>query len=492
MKVRTLHLRHPKEVTMASAHIDQSAVPSTHHQFQSLRNQLQHRGALPFLKLLCPRLVAAIARRCNHRWRNRIYTPWITLSLFLSQVLSDDQSCADAVTRFQKFRADQGLDPVAPETGSYCEARHRLPEELTWELVRQTGQAIHQKAEASWLFHGRPVKITDGSTVSMPDTKANQAAYPQQKAQAPGLGFPIARIVVIFSLAVGTVLEAALGPYQGKETSELALLRQVMAQFRPGDIALVDRFLGSYWSIAAWQRQGVDVVARLHQSRKADFRRGRRLGPDDHIVRWPKPKQIPEWMSRAEYEAMPPELTLRETRIRVREKSKRVRSLVIVTTLLDAKTYPAEEIRGLFRQRWHAELDLRSLKPVMQMAVLHGKSPEMVRKEVAMHLLAYNLIRGLMAEAARTKELKPRHISFRGAQQTTRAFEQSHLYDPRRIEADLPRLIHLISRRRVGNRPDRYEPRAIKRRPKPHRLLRVPRGEARRRIARGIIIGDKV
>jgi hypothetical protein len=283
-----------------------------------------------------------------------------------------------------------------------------------------------------------------------------------------------------------------LGPYQGKETSELALLRQVMAQFQPGDIALVDRFLGSYWAIAAWQRQGVDVVARLHQRRKADFRRGRRLGPDDHLVTWPKPEAIPAWMSRAEYEAMPAELTLRETRIRVRDKSKRVRRLVIVTTLLDAKTYPAEELRGLFRQRWHAELDLRSLKPVMQMDVLRGMSPEMVRKEVAMHLLACNLIRGLMAEAARAKALQPRQISFRGAQQTTRAFEQNRLYDPVRIEADLPRLIHLISRRRVGNRPDRYEPRAIKRRPKPHRLLRIPRAEARRRIARGIIIGDKV
>jgi Transposase DDE domain len=477
---------------MASAHIDQSALPSTHHQFQSLRNQLQQRGGLPFLNLLCPRLVAAMARRCNHRWRNRIYTPWITLSLFLSQVLSDDQSCADAVTRFQKYRADSRHDPVAPETGSYCEARNRLPEELTWELVRQTGQAIDQKAEGAWLFHGRPVKIADGSTVSMPDTQANQAAYPQPKSQAAGLGFPIARIVAIFSLAVGTVLEAAVGPYQGKETSELALLRQIQGQFQPGDIALVDRFLGSYWAIAAWQRQGVDVVARLHQCRKADFRRGQKLGPEDHIVTWPKPEQIPAWMSRTEYAAMPAELTLRETRIRVRDKSKRVRNLVVVTTLRDAKTYPAEELRSLFRQRWHAELDLRSLKAVMKMDVLRGQSPEMVRKEVAMHLLAYNLIRGLMAEAARVKELKPRQISFRGAQQTTRSFEQSHLYDPKRIEADLPRLIDLISRRRVGNRPDRYEPRAIKRRPKPHRLLRVPRAEARRQIARGIIIGDKV
>ena len=474
---------------MASA---QSTVPSSRDQFRALRDQLQNQPGLPFLDLLCPRLVAEIARQCHHQWRNRIYTPWITLSLFLSQVLADDQSCTEAVDRFQKSRADRGLDPVATQTGSYCEARDRLPEDLTWELARRTGRSIHQKAEGPWLFHGRSVKIPDGSTVSMPDTKANQAAYPQQKAQAPGLGFPIARILVVFSLAVGTVLEAVLGPYQGKETGELALLRQVMGQFQPGDIALADRLFGTYWAIAAWQSRGVDVVTRLHQCRKADFRRGRRLGVDDHVVTWKKPQERPEWMSRDEYEAMPATLSLREIRLRVRDKSKRIRTVVLVTTLRDAEIYPAAEIRALYRQRWHAELDLRSLKTMMRMEVLRGQSPEMVRKEVAVHLLAYNLIRGLMAEAARASEVKPRQLSFKGAQQTIRSFEEVHLYDPRRIKADLPRLLHLISRKRVGKRPDRYEPRAIKRRPRPHRLLQIPRAQARRLIARGFIIDDKM
>jgi hypothetical protein len=159
---------------------------------------------------------------------------------------------------------------------------------------------------------------------------------------------------------------------------------------------------------------------------------------------------------------------------------------------LDARLDSAEEIRGLYRQRWNAELNLRSLKSVMRMDVLRGKSPEMVRKEVAMHLVAYNLIRGIMAEAARVSDVPPRQLSFKGAQQTIRSFEGVHLYDPKGIKADLPRLLRLISRKRVGKRPDRYEPRAIKRRPKPHRLLKLPRAEARRRIARGIIIGDKV
>src|SRR5207245_1949239 len=230
-----------------------------------------------------------------------------------------------------KYRYDRGLPSVGTETTSYCEARQRLPEGLFWDLVRRVGQAIHRSTQAAWLFRGRPVKIIDGSTVVMPDTPANQAAYPQSTSQKPGLGFPIARILVVFSLAVGTVLEAALGPYAGKETSELALLRLVSDEFQAGDIVLGDRFFCSYWVIADLHRRGVDVVFRLHQRRTADFRRGRQVGRADHLVTWTKPSQIPDWMSREVYDAMPAELTMREFRVRVQDKTKRVRQLVIVT-----------------------------------------------------------------------------------------------------------------------------------------------------------------
>ncbi len=465
----------------------QSISASPRHQLDSLRNQLGPQTGLPFLKILSQPVVEEACRQANHRWRKRVYTPGITLGIFLSQVLSDDHSCDDAVDRFQKFRYDQGLPAVAPETSSYCEARQRLPEPLAWELVRRVGRAIQESVRTAWLFHQRPVKIVDGSTVVMPDTPENQAAYPQAKTQAPGLGFPIARILVVFSLAVGTVLEAAIGPYQGKQTSELALLRLVIGQFQAGDIMLADRFYCSYWVIAALQARGVDVVVRLHQCRTADFRRGRRLGREDHIVIWTRPKQVPDWMSRDEYDAMPAQITVRELRVRVKEKTKRVRNLVIVTTLVDPKIDKAAELGGLYRQRWHAELDLRSLKSEMRMEMVRTKSPEMVRKEVAMHLLAYNLIRGVMAEAARVEEIKPRTISFAGSLHTVRACEEMHLYDPARIEADLPRLLELIGKKRVGDRPDRYEPRAVKRRPKPHPLLKMPRKVAKRLIRRGII-----
>jgi len=477
---------HLKEVTVI-----QSIAPSPRDQIDSLRDQFQQEPGLPFLDLLSQELIEDMCRQGNHPWRKRTYTPWITLGLFLSQVLSDGKSCDEAVDRFQRFRSDQGLPAVSTETASYCEARQRLPEELAWNLVRRTGQSIHQRARDSWLFHGRAVKILDGSTVIMPDTPENQAAYPQAKTQAPGVGFPIARILVVFSLAVGTVLEAAMGPYQGKQTSELALLRQIIDQFQCGDIALADRFFCSYWVLAALQTRGVDVVVRLHQCRTADFRRGRRLGREDHLVTWPKPQQVPDWMSRAEYEAMPAKLTVRELRVRVKDKTKRVRTLVIVTTLVDAKVYRAKEVKDLYRQRWYAELDLRSLKSDMKMEMLRAKSPEMVRKEVAVHLLGYNLIRGIMAAAARVGGVKPRRLSYTGALHTVRSFEEDHLYDPVRIRVDLPRLLELVVKKRVGDRPDRYEPRAVKRRPKPHPLLRMPRKKAKGMIKRGIIPYNK-
>ena len=465
--------------------------PSSGPQFDTVRDRLGHRDGLPFLESLSRPLVEQACRRCHHAFRDRVYTPWVTLGIFLSQILSEDQSCDDALEHFQKSRYDRGLPAVAPRTTSYCEARQRLPEELLWDLVRRTGHTVQHQAPDDWLFHGRCVKIVDGTTVLMPDTPENQAAYPQLDSQAPGLGFPIARLLVVFSLAVGTVLEAAMGPYQGKQTGEQALLRRLLDRFRPGEIVTADRFHCSYWAIAALRARGVDVVLRLHQARTADFRRGCRLGREDHLVTWTRPAHVPGWMSRAEYEAMPRALTVREFRVRVRDRTRRVRELVIVTTLTDRAGYPAHELGDLFRRRWDAELYLRALKTQMHMEMLRTRSPAMVRKEVAVHLLAYNLIRGIMAEAARAAAVKPRQLSFTGAQHTIRAFEAVHLYDPARITMDFPRLLELIGEKRVGDRPDRYEPRAVKRRPKPHPLLQMPRKAAKRLIERGRIPYDK-
>lgn len=462
----------------------QSPSPSTGGQAEAVRDQFAEQTGLPFLDVLSASEVESTCRAHKHKWRARTYTPWITLSMFLSQILSSDHSCEDTLDRFQKYLNDCGLPPVSNNTASYCEARQRLPEEVVWDLARRSGQSVHDKADVKWLFVGRPVKLFDGSTVVMPDTEANQAEYPQSRSQKPGLGFPIARILVVISLAVGTVLEAAMGPYQGKQSSELGLFRQISGQLQPGDIALADRFFGNYWVIVESQRRGADVVFRMHQGRKTDFRRGRRLGPDDHIVTWPK-AQRPDWMSPADYAKMPGELKLREIRVRIKEPGKRTREIVIVTTLLDAAKYPASAIADLFKQRWHVELDLRSIKTTMGMEMLRTKTPDMVRKEIGMHLLAYNLIRGVTAEAARGRDILPRELSFNGARQTIRAFEETHLYEPTAIVADFPLLLDLIIQKRVGDRPDRCEPRAVKRRPKPYHLLTVPRAEAKGRIEGG-------
>lgn len=469
----------------------QSNSPTAGGQAGAVRDQFAQQTALPFLDVLSASEVESTCSAHNHKWRARTYTPWITLSMFLSQILSSDHSCEDALDRFQKYLNDCGLPPVSNNTASYCEARQRLPEEVVWDLARRSGQSVHDKADVKWLFVGRPVKLFDGSTVVMPDTEANQAEYPQSRSQKPGLGFPIARILVVISLAVGTVLEAAMGPYHGKQSSELGLFRQISGQLQPGDIALADRFFGNYWVIMESQRRGADVVFRLHQGRKTDFRRGRRLGPDDHIVTWPK-AQRPDWMSPAEYAKMPEELTLREIRVRIKEPGKRTREIVIVTTLLDAAKYPASAIADLFKQRWHVELDLRSIKTTMGMEMLRTKTPDMVRKEIGMHLLAYNLIRGVTAEAARGHDILPRELSFNGARQTIRAFEETHLYEPTAIVEDFPLLLDLIIQKRVGDRPDRCEPRAVKRRPKPYHLLTIPREEAKRRIEEGEILYPRI
>lgn len=312
----------------------------------------------------------------------------------------------------------------------------------------------------------------------MPDTAANQAVYPQSRAQQPGLGFPVARMVVLFCLATGAVLDAALGPCRGKRTGENALLRTLADSLQPGDVLLVDRYFGGWFDLALWQRHGVDVVGRLHQLRQADFRKGQRLGTQDHVVAWPKPPR-PDWLDESSYAALPEHLQVRELKVHIAVAGFRVRQLVIVTTLLDEQAYPARELACLYRMRWHAELDLRSLKVVLGMDVLRCKSPDMVRKEIWAHLLAYNLIRGVMARAADSAGMCPRTLSFQGALQTMREFAERLLQSTVSTAEDLLEcLLIAIASHRVADRPDRVEPRARKRRPKDYPNLRGPRHQA--------------
>lgn len=316
----------------------------------------------------------------------------------------------------------------------------------------------------------------------MPDTPENQAEYPQLKSQAPGCGVPIARVLVVFSLSVGTAIEAAIRKYEGKLTGENSLFRELHGALAEGDVVLADRCFSGWFDLALLAERGVDSVVRKHQLRATDFRTGRRLGKGDHVVTWPRPSR-PPWMSREQYAAMPAELELREVRVRVEQQGFRTKSLVVVTTLVDAQEYPAAEIAALYRRRWQAELNLRSLKIVLQMDHLRCKSPERVRNELRMHLVGYNLIRRVMAAAALESGQSPWEISFKGALQTT---ANLLLALAARVSTDAwcAALLAAVATHTVGHRPDRYEPRVRKRRHKKYKLMREPRENYRRRMGR--------
>jgi hypothetical protein len=348
---------------------------------------LRESNVLPFHDILDARMVEAALAEEGVTFNESIYTPLVTTCVFLSQVLDPDHSCRAAVARLIVWLALDGRKPCAPQTGSYCDARRRLPTAVVRRLVHQAAREIDGRASEAWLWKGRRVTLVDGSTLSMPDTRANQEEFPQPRSQRIGLGFPTARIVVLISLATGVVRDLATGPCRGKDTGETALFRALWATLEAGEIVLGDRYFASFFAIAGLSQRGVDGVFRMHQRREFDFRRGRRLGLGDHVVVWSKPER-PEWMDERTYAEMPDELEVRELRVMVRRPGFRAHELVLVTTLLDGRGYTKEEVADLFLRRWNIELDLRPIKSVLRMDVLRCRTPEMARKEIWMHLLA--------------------------------------------------------------------------------------------------------
>jgi hypothetical protein len=445
-----------------------------------LRRQFLQDGGPPVTEVLTERVIAQAVATLDG-WLERVYSPLVTLWVFLGQVLSADPSCRAAVARLNAHRAARGQRPCSARTGAYCQARKRLPEAFFSGVTRHAGRALEAGADPKWLWKGRRVYIYDGSHASMPDTPENQAEYPQPDTQKPGLGFPLARLAAVFSLASGAVLDLAIGRYAGKGQSELGLLRKLWDLFRPGDVVLGDRLMCAWTEMVILKRRGVDSVCRLTSHRTYDFRRGRRLGQGDHVVEWPKPPK-PRTADRAVYDELPASLTVREARVRVEQAGFRSRSLVVVTTLLDSDAVTAEELGRLYRERWNAELDLRSLKRTMQMDVLRGKTPDLVRKEIWAHVLAYNLVRAVMARAAAERGAEPRSISFKGAVQTLLAFQPAIAMAGAIDPALCRRVLDAVAAHRVADRPDRFEPRLRKRRPKHYAFLRKPRHEVKRQM----------
>ena len=449
------------------------------------RCQFAQHASLPFSEVLpAQTIVLAVTELCLHCYHGAVYNPVTVVWLFLSQVIHANPTLAVTVENFLAWRLGQGMSPCSSDTGAYARARQRLPEGLLVWLVRHTGRAADQASLVPWRWLGRTVKLFDGSTVSMPDTPENQAAYPQSRAQAPGVGFPLARIGVLFSLSVGTVLDLGIRRWAGKFQSELAILRDMIAGLDEGDVLLTDRYLCSYMEIALLQQRGVDFVGHIHQQRKVDFRRGDRLGRWDHIVQWVRPR-CPEWMSPEQYATIPERLSIRECRYRLVRPGYRARMIVIATTLLNNNQYRAAEISDLYRLRWDAEINLRSLKTMMKMDVLRCQTPEMVRKEIWAHLLAYNLIRTVIAQAAAKTGKHPRQISFTRAMRTLESFRPTLAHAAtERLPLIYSEMLKAIASHEIANRANRLEPRQRKRRPKPYPLMTKPRTVARKQEAK--------
>jgi Transposase DDE domain len=436
-----------------------------------IRQRVSQIEAADFFNILTSPDLFEKTEACLPEHRERLYPPTVTLSMFMKQVLSADRSCQRAVNAWAAQRSAEGLRVQSIRTGAYCRARSRLPVEMIIALAQESGRLLCAQAQRGWRWRGRIVKLADGTGITMPDTPENQACYPQPRTQTPGVGFPLARLVGVICLSTGALLDAAMGPHEGKGHSELDLFRGLLDTLRAGDVLLADALYCTYWVIAHLQAAGVDVLFEQQGSRHTDFRCGKALGSRDHIVLLQKPPARPPWMTREQYAAFPEQITVREAQ---------VNGQILVTTLTDHRRVRKTELSRLYAKRWNVELDLRNLKTTLEMEVLSCLSPQMVQKELWVYLLAYNMIRILMAQAAHNGGLNPREVSFKHTVQIWTEWISRSLLGSRCVM--LADLLRLIAQRKVGNRPGRMEPRARKRRPKSYQWLKVPRALARRQI----------
>jgi hypothetical protein len=416
-------LKISKRQKEALMNINSIVTPSSHQ--KSIINSIVSNAGLPFNEILSSEVISSAINEVPYRERYGFYPPDITLWAFLSQILDADNSLDAAVSRIIAFHISQGVEEtISTSTSAYSQARKKLPEEMISNLARQSAEQMEDAVPKNWLWRMlQHLKLVDGSTVSMPDTPENQAHYPQPDSQKEGIGFPIARLVAVISCVTGAVLDLALGPYSGKKTGEHALLRQIMDVFKEGDVALGDCYYASYFLMAALIKQGVHAIFPMHAARDFDFRTGKKLGKKDHIVQWIKPVK-PEWMDQEEYDNTKSEISIRELFVTTTREGFRSETRMLVTTFLDPAEVSKDDLNLLYSCRWWIELDLLALKTTLKMDILRGKSPEMVRKEIWVHILAYNMIRKIMAQAALMRNTKPRELSFKGALNIIKSFRE--------------------------------------------------------------------
>ncbi|MDH3468063.1 MAG: IS4 family transposase [Gammaproteobacteria bacterium] len=437
------------------------------HQHPPIAHHRHRLDALGFFNQLTSDLLFDEVESLLPAHRERLFPPTETLSLFLSQAISEDRSCQNAVNQAAMTRLVGGLPVCSTATGGYCRARQRLPLEMVRQLTRYTGQLIEGQVKDEWRWQGRPVKIVDGTSVSLPDTPANQYRYPQITNQKPGLGFPICQMVGVTCLSSGALLDAALCRIGGKGNDEQTLLRRLLESFKTNDLVLADAFYATYYLIAELQQRGIDAVFEQHGSRRrsTDFRRGKRLGSKDHLITLNRPKYPPAWMSRAQLEALPPTLTVRELR---------TDGKILVTTLCGPLTASKNALKRLYQSRWNIELDIRHIKSTMGMDVLSCQTPDMAEKETWIYLLAYNLIRLIMIQSALLCDIIPRQLSFKHTIQLWLIYHRQVIVSGIDVNLSNEFLI-LVGQKQVGHRPCRVEPRTLKRRRKPYSMLNKPR-----------------
>lgn len=450
------------------------------HGFQKIVDGFLLQPGLPFSNVLTAEKINHIfAKHGGLFGENGIYNTSVVLWAFLGQVLRDgkEAACQFAVAGIISYCLQAGEEAPTEDTGDYCRARAKLSEPAIRELSSEIANEAEKQADETWLWKGRHAKLVDGFTFTMPDTPENQSEFPHPRTQTKGVGLPIARSVVMLSLATAMVMEVVLGPYKGKETGELALLRQMLKSLMAGDVVVFDRYYCSFMMIAQLLYQRVDVCARLHHLRRADFRKGRRIGKYDHIIVWTRPAR-PGWMDKATYATIPETLELRELRYAIVEKGKRTKSITVVTTLTDIEAYSKEDIAELYGYRWSSELDIRSVKTQLNLAHVRCKSPKMVRIEFRTTFLAYNLIRLTAASAALRSQQKPRSISFTSTCQfvlASWAVHASGLMSSVAMYKESNELLKRIAGCRVADRPGRLEPRVLKRRRHGYPLMQKPR-----------------
>jgi putative transposase len=456
--------------------------------FEATRQSLDGASLSPLRDALPERLITQAADAAGidlDASDATIYTPALTLWTYLAQVVSGNGTCVAAVARLMVLLLALGRAPCAAHTGAYCKARAKLVVPWLGRLTYDVGNATEDAAPAAWRCLGRRALLVDGFEVTAEDTPANQAVYPQPATQQPGLGFATIRVVVLLTLATASLVGTAWGPHRGKETGETALFRQLLDLLRANDLVVADRYYCSYWMIALLVGQGVDVAFRLHQLRHYDFRRGQRLGRDDHRVEWLKP-QRPDWMSKEFYAQIPETLTVREVRFRVTQPGYRSEEIIVATTLVDADQYSKAMIADIYHQRWHVEIDIRAIKQTLSLSHIYCKSPGMIDRHLWVTFLGYNLIRKVMAAAACLHGLCPRQLSFAGALQILEAFRWLILWSEGTQQLEVVAVVlAALAAHQVGHRPGRVEPRRVKRRHDKYQQLGKPRPQARAELLAG-------